>query len=89
MTPSVSRPHGLSGLSRVLLLHGLMSIAWDMQRRDQTALSVISDSGHGANWRKTIGKAYDAWKSDFDSYMLAIIGRLPHRRRVSLIAVST
>ncbi|RJE25465.1 hypothetical protein PHISCL_02221 [Aspergillus sclerotialis] len=54
-----------------------MSIAWDMQRRDQTALGVVSDGGHGANWRKIIGKAYDAWKSDFDSYMLAIIGRMP------------
>lgn len=30
----------LSGLSRVLMLHGLMSIAWDLNRRDQTSLGV-------------------------------------------------
>lgn len=28
----------LNALSRVLILHGLMSIAWDMNRRDQTSL---------------------------------------------------
>lgn len=31
----------LNALSRVLLLHGLMSIAWDMNRRDQTSLGMI------------------------------------------------
>ena len=31
----------LNGLSRVLLLHGLMSIAWDMNRRDQTSLGAL------------------------------------------------
>lgn len=30
-------PH-LNALSRLLVLHGLMSISWDMKRRDQTAL---------------------------------------------------
>jgi len=34
--------HKLNGLSRVLLLHGLMSIAWDMNRRDQTSLGENS-----------------------------------------------
>lgn len=77
ITPSVSRPQGLSGLSRVLLLHGLMSIAWDMQRRDQTALGVVSDGSPSGNWRTIISSAYDTWKSDFDGYTLGIIGRLP------------
>lgn len=54
-----------------------MSIAWDMQRRDQTALGVVSNDSPGGNWRKVIGNAYDAWKSDFDSYTLAVIGWLP------------
>lgn len=31
-------PKSLNALSRSLLLHGLMSVAWDMQRRDQTSL---------------------------------------------------
>lgn len=32
----------LNALSRVLILHGLMSIAWDMNRRDQTSLGKTS-----------------------------------------------
>ena len=33
-----SRTPKLNGLSRVLMLHGLMSVAWDLNRRDQTSL---------------------------------------------------
>lgn len=33
-----NRPPNLNGLSRVLALHGLMSVAWDLNRRDQTSL---------------------------------------------------
>lgn len=28
----------LNALSRVLMLHGIMSVAWDLNRRDQTSL---------------------------------------------------
>lgn len=35
--PSHPRPP-LNDLSRLLILHGLMSISWDMKRREQTAL---------------------------------------------------
>lgn len=38
-TPAVT--HKLNGLSRVLILHGLMSVAWDMNRRDQTSLGEL------------------------------------------------
>lgn len=31
-------PKQLNALSRVLLLHGLMSVSWDLNRRDQTSL---------------------------------------------------
>ncbi|KAK2002187.1 hypothetical protein LX36DRAFT_678488 [Colletotrichum falcatum] len=68
LTPSAPRPSGLSGFSRVLVLHGLMSISWDMGRRDQTALGVVSQDGFGAGWRAMLSAAYDAWKSDFDAY---------------------
>jgi hypothetical protein len=68
---SLPRPTRLSGLSRVLLLHGLMSIAWDMQRREQTSLGVIADLCSGDNWRKSLGKAYDIWKLDFDAHFEA------------------
>jgi hypothetical protein len=35
-----SRTPKLNGLSRVLMLHGLMSVAWDLNRRDQTSLGM-------------------------------------------------
>lgn len=36
-----SRTPKLNGLSRVLMLHGLMSVAWDLNRRDQTSLGTL------------------------------------------------
>lgn len=39
---TLSRPWPLNGISRVLILHGLMSVAWDLNRRDQT--------GTGTHW---------------------------------------
>ncbi len=74
LTPQVPRPTRLTGLSRVLLLHGLMSVAWDMQRREQTALGVVDNSSRvagaatGGGWRRIVSTAYDAWKTDFDAY---------------------
>ncbi|KAI0595985.1 fungal-specific transcription factor domain-containing protein [Biscogniauxia sp. FL1348] len=75
LTHQVPRPARLTGLSRVLLLHGLMSVAWDMQRREQTALGVVDYGGRvagtavaGDGWRRIISNAYDTWKSDFDAH---------------------
>jgi len=39
---SGQRPQLLNGLSRVLMLHGLMSVAWDLSRRDQASLGMCS-----------------------------------------------
>lgn len=74
LTPSSSRPPHLNSLSRILILHGLMSIYWDMQRRDQTSLGVIpgqNDNGIGT-WRDRIARAYDLWKADFDAHCKAL-----------------
>ncbi|KAI5919364.1 fungal-specific transcription factor domain-containing protein [Camillea tinctor] len=74
LTHQIPRPTQLTGLSRVLLLHGLMSVAWDMQRREQTALGVVDYGGRaagaatGEGWRRIISHAYDTWKSDFDAH---------------------
>ncbi|GJC90633.1 nicotinate catabolism cluster-specific transcription factor [Colletotrichum liriopes] len=68
LTPSASRPSGLTGFSRILVLHGLMSISWDMGRRDQTALGVVSHDGFGMGWRRLLSTAYSTWESDFDAY---------------------
>lgn len=64
---STSRHEGLNALSLVLALHGLMSVSWDMERRDQTSLGVNSITGT-TTWRGLISKAYDRWKMDFDMY---------------------
>ncbi|CAK7215361.1 hypothetical protein SBRCBS47491_002458 [Sporothrix bragantina] len=82
LTSSSSKPAALqklNALSRVLLLHGLLSISWDMQRRDQTALGVVDNMvvsvgggsslvGGGGHWRDRMSEAYDRWKVDFDAY---------------------
>lgn len=86
--PSAAGPGGstndnldsLNALSLVLVLHGIMSIAWDMQRRDQTSLGVNSilastpgpaQNGRpttGTTWRDLLSDAYNRWKLDFDQY---------------------
>lgn len=65
--PAGTSAQSLDALGQVLVLHGLMSIAWDMQRRDQTSLGVVSTTGP-ASWKDLLSKAYDRWKTDFDSY---------------------
>lgn len=57
----------MNALGLILVLHGIMSIAWDMQRRDQTSLGVNSVIGT-ISWRSLLSKAYDRWKVDFDQY---------------------
>ncbi|KAI3330758.1 fungal-specific transcription factor domain-containing protein [Ustulina deusta] len=79
LNQGLPRPAIISALSRVLILHGLMSIAWDMQRREQTSLGVVLDSGSGDNWRKSLGAAYDTWKIDFDTHCEATATRNQRR----------
>lgn len=62
----------LNGLSRVVLLHGLMSISWDMTRRDQTSLGLMGDNLLQGGWRMHLKNAYDAWRADFDLYETAV-----------------
>ncbi|KAI1354735.1 fungal-specific transcription factor domain-containing protein [Xylaria sp. FL0043] len=75
LNQGLPRPAMLSMLSRVLLLHGLMSVAWDMQRREQTSLGVVLDPSTCDNWRKSLSTAYDIWKLDFDSHYQAAAAR--------------
>ncbi|POS74781.1 hypothetical protein DHEL01_v206823 [Diaporthe helianthi] len=65
--PAGPNTPNLDALGQVLVLHGLMSIAWDMQRRDQTSLGVVSTTGP-ASWKDLLSHAYDRWKADFDYY---------------------
>lgn len=82
-----SAPPQLNALSRLLILHGLMSVFWDMKRRDQTSLGEYDEGicsyltepltrddpgavGPNAEWKPRLGNAYDAWKTDFDTYCM-------------------
>lgn len=62
-------PH-LNDLSRLLMLHGLMSLSWDMKRRDQTALGFVGTSAQEKQNR--LAESYDAWKADFDTYCMSM-----------------
>ncbi|KAK7540938.1 fungal-specific transcription factor domain-containing protein [Phyllosticta citribraziliensis] len=75
VTPkAVSSPKHLNALSRVLILHGLMSISWDMKRRDQTSLGLVSNIPLG-DWKARISASYEAWLSDFEAYCASYISR--------------
>ncbi|KAF2442354.1 hypothetical protein P171DRAFT_364428 [Karstenula rhodostoma CBS 690.94] len=74
---SVSVPKNLNALSRSLLLHGLMSIAWDMQRRDQTSLCVVDTNPLG-NWQTRLAVSYKAWNHDFQAFCASYVARLPY-----------
>ncbi|QDS71925.1 hypothetical protein FKW77_000609 [Venturia effusa] len=70
----------LNNLSRLLLLHGLMSIQWDMRRRDQASLGYGPNQ---ANWDERLSRCYDAWKEDFDNHsmnMMLSLSDNPSRR---------
>jgi hypothetical protein len=75
-TGSASIPKNLNALSRSLLLHGLMSVAWDMQRRDQTSLGVL-DTNPLSNWQSRLGSSYNAWHADFASFCTSYHSNLP------------
>ena len=69
-------PTNMNALSRSLLLHGLMSVAWDMQRRDQTSLGVIETNPLG-NWQARLATSYTAWYKDYDSFCAQYMKHLP------------
>lgn len=72
ITPgAVPRPRDLNGLSRLVVLHGLMSISADLKRRDQTTLRSETPERMGA-WTPRVGRAYDLWKADFDADCLTM-----------------
>ncbi|KAF2133028.1 hypothetical protein P153DRAFT_178371 [Dothidotthia symphoricarpi CBS 119687] len=75
--PEAARlPKIMNVFSRSLLLHGLMSVAWDMQRRDQTSLGVIDTNPLG-NWQARLATSYTAWHKDFETFCTQYTCRLP------------
>lgn len=70
-------PKNLNNLSRSLLLHGLMSVAWDMQRRDQTSLGDPIAANPLGNWQSRLASSYTAWHADYETFCNTYTDRLP------------
>ncbi|EPE36707.1 C2H2 and C2HC zinc finger [Glarea lozoyensis ATCC 20868] len=60
----------LNALSRLLILHGLMSISWDMKRREQTSLGFAGSTALDRQTR--LADSYDMWKAEFDNYCMTM-----------------
>ncbi|KAK5208852.1 hypothetical protein LTR41_005249 [Exophiala xenobiotica] len=68
LNPDVkARPRHLDGFSRVLILHGLMSVSSDLKRRDQISLGIETEA---ESPQERVRRAYDRWKADFDTFSL-------------------
>lgn len=77
LTPSKDAPRlELNAISRVITLHGLMSFSWDMERRDQTSLGLLSNDIASGSWRDRLTQSYELWKNDFDRYTTDMKDRL-------------
>ena len=70
-------PKNLNNLSRSLLLHGLMSVAWDMQRRDQTSLGDPIAANPLGKWQARLAISYTAWHADYEAFCGTYLARLP------------
>jgi hypothetical protein len=68
-------PLHLNALSRVLIFHGLMSICWDFNRRDQTSLSLAITSS-SIPWQLRMANCYSHWRSDFETYVSSVLSSL-------------
>jgi hypothetical protein len=73
---AVTVPKNLNALSRSILLHGLMSVAWDMQRRDQTSLGVVEANPLG-NWQARLAASYNTWYKDYEAFCSNYTSLLP------------
>ncbi|EME81725.1 uncharacterized protein MYCFIDRAFT_50372 [Pseudocercospora fijiensis CIRAD86] len=68
LTTHMTKRVNLNAISHIILLHGLMSVSWDMTRRDQTSLGLLSNGLSAGSWRDRMAKAYESWKIDFDHF---------------------
>lgn len=63
-------PVNTNTFGRIVLLHGLISVAWHMRQREQQNSSGVSLGKSDTNWRSQITGAVDSWKLDFDNYVM-------------------
>jgi hypothetical protein len=63
-------PPALNPLSKIVILHGLMSVSQDLQWRDHV-IGLSQPEGRSGNWRDMISAAYNSWKSRLDTGLLS------------------
>lgn len=76
LSAELTIPEHLNALSRVLILHGLMSISWDLSRRSQTSLGLSISASHSQSWQSMMSACYGRWRIDFDVYTAAVLNAL-------------
>ncbi|KAG9245326.1 fungal-specific transcription factor domain-containing protein [Calycina marina] len=78
LNASSPKPPLLNGLSRNIILHGIIAFALDLERRELMLLGPIAI--HGQHWKLLVAQAYDAWKSDFDTATKITIASIPEHQ---------
>ncbi|KAI9848839.1 MAG: hypothetical protein M1837_006355 [Sclerophora amabilis] len=58
-----------NSFGRTILMAGLLSVSWHMNQKDLqvNSLGVSQALGGRDKWRKSLTRAYDLWKQDFDN----------------------
>lgn len=68
-------PHLLNNSSRTIVLHGLISLALDLQGRERTMSGPLTL--HAQPWKVFITHAFESWKKDFDAATKTTLTPLP------------
>ncbi|SGY24052.1 BQ5605_C019g09007 [Microbotryum silenes-dioicae] len=81
-------PPVLNSFSRIAILHGLLSVAQDLQWRDHVI--GLSQSERAHNWRDMISSSYNSWKSRLDTCLAGVTAPTTQllRASISLYAVA-
>ncbi|GJN90701.1 hypothetical protein Rhopal_003715-T1 [Rhodotorula paludigena] len=66
---AVNEATSLNPFSRIAVLHGLLSVAQDLQWRDHV-LGFSSPERRSQNWRDMISSAYNLWKQRLDEALV-------------------
>jgi hypothetical protein len=66
-----STPPNLSPFARVSVLHGLMSVAFDLQWRDHFMTGLSTPDDATKDWKETISAGYNCWKARLDEALMS------------------
>lgn len=78
LTTASRNPYLLNSFSCIIILHGLILIALDLQSCEQMTTEPITF--HSKPWRFLIIRAYETWKTAFDNFTKVTISTLPEHQ---------